>query len=46
MVEAFVVVLPAAAMDEAMQVADRIRSNIVKSSLPHVASEVSQRAFK
>lgn len=41
--EEFVVVLPAAAIDEATQVADRIRSNIAKSSLPHVASEVSQR---
>ncbi|MDE1187829.1 MAG: membrane-associated sensor domain-containing protein [Pantoea sp.] len=41
--EEFLIVLPAAAIDEAIQVADRIRSNIAESSLPHVASEISNR---
>lgn len=41
--EEFVIVLPAAAIDDATQVADRIRSNIARASLPHAASDVSSR---
>lgn len=41
--EEFLIVLPAAAIDEATLVAARIRSNIAESSLPHVASEISNR---